>query len=77
MTLLEYDDDVEPWWYLYGALGQLVMCKRGEDSWQLASEDARSWLSGCCCERVEFVTVSVEIQSEEFCSLDVSQGKST
>ena len=25
---------------------------------------ARSWLSGRCCERVEFVTVSVEIQSE-------------
>ena len=26
---------------------------------------ARSWLSGRCCEHVEFVTVSVEIQSEE------------
>ena len=27
---------------------------------------ARSWLSGRCCEGFEFVTVSVEIQSEEF-----------
>ena len=27
---------------------------------------ARSWLSERCCERVEFVTVSVKIQSEEF-----------
>ena len=31
-----------------------------------ASVVAGSWLSGRCCERVEFVTVSVESESEEF-----------
>ena len=34
-------------------------------SWLCVNVVARSWLSGRCCERFEFVTVSVEIQSEE------------
>ena len=50
-----------PQWYLYGALSQLVMCERGGDSWLRERGCAKR-----CGERVEFMTVSVEIQSEEF-----------
>ena len=61
---MERDNDVVPQWYLYEALSQPVMCERGGNSW-LHERGCGNWLSGRCCERVDFVTVSVEIQSEK------------
>ena len=65
MILLERDDDVVPQWNLYGALSQWL-CVNVTETAGCANVVARNWLSGRCCERVEFVTVSVEVQSEEF-----------
>ena len=54
------------------------LCVNVAETAGCANTVARNWLSGRCCERVEFVTVSVEIQSEDFfCSLDANQAKST